>query len=432
VGFLNSLYPVGDMVRLTKALDPLSWRGSPNYRTGTGLDWSSWDAAVAAGAQTTLILSNLWHAQTGTAAGAAPPWSNWAAYARWVTATVHQVEGSGRQVDYWEIQNEPGGQSFYPPADWAASTVADFLQQFLVAYRAIKAADPDAKIIGPSLAAFADYPGEYDSHQPDLVTFLDFAASHNLQLAAVTWHEIDDSLGPNPRDSDNVPEIIEGHVAEARTLIADRPALGKPQIWVNEYGRPSDYEIPGWTLGDIAALEAAGVDWAGRTCWPEPVAGGPVVDDCAASTLDGLLAGNGSAPRANYWVYATYAQMTGELVAATSSNASISVLAARSDSNQHVVALIGRHVGCLPSVNLSCTGSDAVSVAPTGVTVGVRVPWKGPSAMVTLSVVLPSWAPEAAPTVVFRGSVPVADGLLALPLHSVAYGQVYLVTISRP
>jgi hypothetical protein len=229
-----------------------------------------------------------------------------------------------------------------------------------------------------------------------------------------------------------VPEIIEGHVAEARTLIADRPALGKPQIWVNEYGRPSDYEIPGWTLGDIAALEAAGVDRAGRSCWPDPVAGGPVVDDCAAANLDGLLAGNGSAPRADYWVYAAYAQLTGELVAATSSDTSISVLASRSDSNHHVVALIGRHDGCLPGVNSSCTGTDAVSVAPTGLTIGVRVPWKGPSAMVTLSVVLPSWAPVAAPTVVFRGSAPVTDGLLALPLQSVADGQVYLLTISRP
>lgn len=441
-GFLDSLYPVGNSVKLANALHPVMWRGSPTYNPTTRtLDWSSWDAAAATGAKTTMLLSNLWNGETTAGAGARTPWSDWGAYASWVTATVRKIESSGHRVDYWEIQNEPGAPGYYTAAGWATSTVADFLQQFLVAYRAIKAADRDAAIIGPSLSAFADYPGEFDRRQPDLVTFLNFAAANGLRLAAVTWHEIGESLGPQPRDSANLPEIIEDHVAEARALIAARPALGHPQVWVNEYGRPTNYEIPGWTLGDLAALEAAGVDRSGRSCWPEVVPGSPPFDDCSAPTLDGLLADNGTVPRADYWVYATYTHLTGTVVATASSDATIPVVAART-SDARVVAMIGRDVGCLPAANEICAAAQAAGTAaaapvasanaPVPVSVGVRLPWAASTAKVAVSVIDPSWLPVTAPRQVVSGSRTVVGGLLDLSLPAVADGQVYLVSITRP
>lgn len=431
-GFLDSMYPVGNMVSLVRDLAPRSWRGSPTYVSATNtFDWSSWDSAVATGAQTTMLLSNLWKGETSNGTGARTPWSNWTSYGNWVTDTVRTIEASGHKVDFWEIQNEPGAPGYYSVADWDASTVADFLQQFQVAYAAIKSVDPNAQIIGPSLSDFADYPGEYNAQQPDLVTFLNFAASHGLVLAAVTWHEINDTLGPNPRDYNSLPESIEDHVAEARQLIAERPALGNPQVWINEYGRPSDYEVPGWTLGDLAALEAASVDRAGRTCWPEQVTGSPAYDDCAAPTLDGLLDTNGSTTRADYWVYATYARMTGQIVATQSSDATIAVLATVDRSAGRIVAMIGRDVGCLPGVNPSCTGTDAVAVPPVPVRIGVDVPWSISSANVTIALVPATWGPVLSPPTVFHGPVRVVDGLLVLSLPGLADGQVYLVTIAR-
>jgi len=432
-GFLNSLYPVGDMVALTRGLKMQSWRGAPGYQAATGtLDWSSWDVATATGAQTTMLLSNLWQSETTNGAGARTPWSNWTAYGAWVTATVRGIEASGHTVSYWEIQNEPGAPDYYSPTDWAASTVADYLKQFQVAYVAIKAADPKARIVGPSLSHFADYPGEYAAHEPDLVTFLDFAAQNHLELAAITLHEIDDGLGTQPRDYNSLPETIEDHVAEARRLIAARPALGRPQVWVNEYGRPSDYAIPGWTLGDIAALESASVDRAGRSCWPEQTGiGASAYNDCASPTLDGLLATDGTTPRADYWVYATYARMTGEIVATTSSDATISVLASANDAAGQVVAMIGRHVGCLPAVNMSCSGPEAVTVPPVPVAMGVAVPWDAAAATVTIAQVPPTWGPLMAPFPIFHGSVPITQGRLSLSLPEVADGDVYLVTIAR-
>jgi len=260
---------------------------------------------------------------------------------------------------------------------------------------------------------------------------LDFAASNGMQLAAIAWHEIDDDLGPQPGDFNRLPEMIEDHVAEARRLIAERPALGSPEVWINEYGRRLDYAIPGWSLGDVAALERASVDRAGRSCWTEQVPGTGPYDDCAAPTLDGLMALDGSTPRAGYWVYATYARMTGRVVATASSDAAVSVLATRDDASAHVVAMVGRDVSCLPGVNSSCTQPDAVTVAPVAVAVRVRVPWSQPAARVGISLVPPTWAPLAAPVPVFQGTLPVARGMVTMTLPAVADGEVYLITLGR-
>jgi hypothetical protein len=252
-----------------------------------------------------------------------------------------------------------------------------------------------------------------------------------MQLAAVTWHEIDNDLGVQPRDFNRLPEIIEDDVAEARRLIAERPALGNPEVWINEYGHPMDYAIPGWALGDIAAIERASVDRAGRTCWPEQVPGAAAYDDCATPTLDGLMALDGSTPRADYWVYATYARMTGQVVTTASSDAAVAVLATRDDASAHVVAMVGRDVSCLPGVNLSCTQADAITVRPVAVSVAVQVPWSGPAAQVSMALVSPTWAPVPAPTTIFQGLFPIAKGVVNLTLPAVADGEVYLLTLSR-
>lgn len=431
LGFLNSLYPIGNIAARLRQLEPYRWRGSPNYQPGkASFDWSSWDLAAAPGAPTTLLLSNLWQSETNTGSGAKTPWSNWDGYRRWVTATVRAIEASGHRVSYWEVQNEPASPTYFSPADWQASTPADYLEQFAVAYQAIKAADPSAAIVGPSLSHFADYPGQYNAHEIDLVTFLDFAASHGLRLAAVTWHEIDDSLGANPRDFNDQSQVIEDHLGEARRLIAERPALGHPQVWVNEYGRPADYALPGWTLGDIAALEHARVDQAGRSCWPEPDARGAMVDDCPSPTLDGLLELDGSTPRPNFWVYATYAHMTGDLTT-TSSDQTMAVLAGR-DAHGAVVAMVGRHASCLPGANLRCAQPAAALPPPVPVTVAVHL--TGPAtgrAVVTVARVAPGTGPLPQPAAVFSGPLPIAAGLVVVPLPMVADGEVDIVTVHR-
>lgn len=430
-GFLNSLYPKPAMIARTAALHPTSWRGSPTYQPdGHSYDWSSWDAALASGAPTIMLLSNLWSAETDFGQGARPPWSDWGAYARWVTDTVQRVRASGRRVSYWEVQNEPSAPSYFNASDRAAATAQDYLDQFLVAYRAITAADPTAKVIGPSLSHFADYPGQYDRHEPDLVSFLDFAASTDMHLAAIAWHEIDTDPGARPHDLDVRPEYIGDHVAEARRLIAERPALGSPEVWVTEYGHPTDYAVPGWALADIAALERSAVDRAGRTCWPELSPQGTTVNDCAAANLDGLLGNDGSTTRANYWVYDAYARMPGSIVAATSSDATIPVLAASDGSTRSIVVMLGRAVSCLGGVNPSCPEPPSTTPGPAQVTATVRIPWSGAGARLRVERIPANWGAVPAPTTVSDARAVVKAGTLTVALPPFADGDVYVLTIN--
>ena len=95
------------------------------------------------------------------------------------------------------------------------------------------AVDPSASVIGPSLAEWGDYPGQWNasSHQFDMVTFLDFAVANNIKLAAISWHEIADNLGPNPTENAVLPVNLADHVAEARAkLKADVTAFMKAAI----------------------------------------------------------------------------------------------------------------------------------------------------------------------------------------------------------
>ena len=100
--------------------------------------------------------------------------------------------------------------------------------------------------------------------------------------------------GPNPEENSLFPANIIDHVDEARRLIAALPALGNPQIFINEYGVPEVQHIPGWDVGYLSALTTAGVDSADRACWPST--------QCANPTLDSLLANNGVYTEPDYWV----------------------------------------------------------------------------------------------------------------------------------
>ena len=295
-GILNSAYPGGSNQADMTALDTTMFRGSPSYNANGTLNWSTWNVALATGAQTTLMLSSLWKNYNN---GTPPtPWSDWSAYTSWVTATVKTVVTSGEQVNYWEVYNEPGSNNgYYSSANFATVTPALLEQQFLMTYQAIMAADASAAIIGPSLQHWSDYPGEYTqagspAKQFDMVTFLDYANTNKLKLAAISWHEIDDTLGPNPSENTLLPANIEDHVAEARTLIANLANIGNPLIFINEYAMPELQPIPGWDVAYLSALTDAGVSYAGRACWSGA---------CSEPSLDSLLDSSGDSPEPSYW-----------------------------------------------------------------------------------------------------------------------------------
>ncbi|MGH9059313.1 MAG: hypothetical protein ACRDZY_07340, partial [Acidimicrobiales bacterium] len=351
--------------------------------------------------------------------------SDWTAYQQWVTATVQQVRASGRRVDNWEVYNEPGSDpSYYTPAGWATVTPALLLQQFLVTYQAIKAADPQANVIGPSLEHWTDYPGQYGSGDRsfDMTTFLDFAAANDLRLAAISWHEIDDNLGPNPADSTLSPQNIVDHVATARQLITARPALGNPKIVINEYGMPEVQLIPGWDVGYLAALTQANVDSAGRSCWGTP---------CNAPSLDAILGNDGVSTLPLYWVRAAYAAMTGTMVTTSTSDDHVTALGSY-DGTGTVRALVGRAVGCNQQSSCIATWPWSQLAPPATVQVTVRVPWTSGTAQVSMAGIngqapqMPLGAP--AQSVV---TLPVTNGAVNVTIPGFADGDAYSLTVTR-
>jgi hypothetical protein len=375
-GIGASLFPVGqDQARLN-LLGTTMYRGAPTYNPDGTLNWSTWNVAVSGGSQTTLILSNLWYGDFD--GDPVTPWSNWGNYAAWVTETAEQIVESGEQVNYWDPYNEPGGTGFYSAANFATVTPALLLEQFLVTYEAIKSVDPTAAIIGPSLAIYEDFPNEYgsDLQEPDMVTFLNYAAANHLQLAAVSWHEIDDSLGPNPSEDSLSPANLEDHVAEVRSLIAARPSLGNPQIFINEYGMPEVQLIPGWDVSYLAALTDAGVDSAGRACWGSA---------CTLPTLDGLLDPTGNTPQNDYWVRQAYAEMSGNMVRVTSDQDTVTGLASFNASTGQLSGLIGRAVGCTQDPWCASSWPSSTDATPTVVNITVTVPWTSGQVNISLS-----------------------------------------------
>jgi hypothetical protein len=379
-GIVHALFPVGNDQADMAALHTNMWRASPAYNPDGSLNWSSWNAAVAAGAQTTLILSDLWRGFNGGLP--ATPWSNWGAYTSWVTSTVNTIVSSGQQVNFWEVYNEPGGAGYYSGSDYATVTTPLLLQQFLVTYNAIKAADPSAAVIGPSLAQWEDYPGQYATSTtpdltPDMVTFLNFAAANNIQLAAISWHEIVDNLGPNPNENTLLPASLEDHVAEARALLAARPSLGNPQIFINEYAMGEVQEIPGWDVGYLSALTQAGVNKAGRSCWGSA---------CSTPTLDGLLGTDGVTPWNDYFVRQVYAAMSGSMLPTTSTSDFVTALGSYSATGGGTVTgLVGRAVGCAQEAWCLQTFPGSKLAPPTTVNMTVTVPWSSGTAQIVLT-----------------------------------------------
>ena len=426
-GLGASLFPYNnDQADLT-ALDTTMYRGSPSYNSNGTYNWSTWNVAVSGGAPTTLLLSNLWSAHFG--GNPATPWSNWSAYSAWVTATVKAVVNSGERVNYWEPYNEPGGQGYYSSANFKTVTPALLLQQFLVTYDAIKAADSKAAIVGPSLMVWEDYPNEYGSsvQQPDMVTFLNYAVANKLQLAAISWHEIDDSLGPNPSEDSLLPATIEDHVAEARALIAARPSLGNPQIFINEYEMPEVQLIPGWDVSYLSALTTAGVNSAALSCW-----GGACLDP----SLDGLLDSTGTAPQNDYWVRTAYAAMSGNMVGVTSNSDTVTGLASYNSSTGHLVGLVGRGAGCTQDSWCASSWPNSTDEAPISVNVTLTVPWTSGQADISMSDIPGQTlgdTPEPAAVTSTATVTPTGNGTgtFTISVPSFADGDAYAFTVTQ-
>lgn len=413
-------------------LGPTSWRVAILPKSDGRLDMSAFDAAKRyAPAAVTVVVSDAWYWASNNGCGvpsatcgARPPWRDYAAYSNWLQGYVHQIEASGRHPDYWEVQNEPDNATvpgnYYDVADAQTATVPDELEQFEIAYHAVKSADPRGKVMGPSLGMFRASP---TGRSLDMSTFLSYSDGHALRWDALSWHEITPGArGPQP------DATITADVATTRALLEDHPGLGSPAIAVTEYGDPSNRLLPGWIVGDVAAFEGSGVTWADRTCavtLTDPAAG----NECtrSPSTLDGLLLGDGL-PTAAYWTYRAYSTLAGRRVAVFSSSPTLSVIGTR-DPAGAVRVLIGRHETCTHAVNPDCD-DDAPLPNTLSLPMVVAVPWNGPAA-VTVDRIANVRGAVSGPVRVVTVTVDAPDRVLRLTIPGIGDGDAFVVT-ARP
>jgi hypothetical protein len=135
--------------------------------------------------------------------------------------------------------------------------------------------------------------------------------------------------------------------------------------------------LPGWIVGDMAALEDSGVAFAERTC-AVALSDPSGANECTRqpSTLDGLLLGDG-ATTAAYWTYASYASLVGRRIAVASPSPSLSILGVAMPDGG-VRLLVGRHATCTQPVNPDCPFALPLPT-PVSVPLTLAVPWAGPT-----------------------------------------------------
>ena len=92
--------------------------------------------------------------------------------------------GTKGAVRYWEVWNEPDLGKI-----WWRGTPAEYYRLYGAAAKAVKSADPSAKVGGPTLALV-------NQAQPYREGFLAYVRDHRLPLDMFTWHYYSDANDP--------------------------------------------------------------------------------------------------------------------------------------------------------------------------------------------------------------------------------------------
>jgi hypothetical protein len=355
--------------------------------------------------------------------GAATPWSNWTTFDQFTQSIVQMVEANGTTINWWDLINEPPAQTnqndvYFDARDSAALTPGDIEQWLLHAYDDVKAVDPNAQVVCPSFEQYNDYPGEAPPNDQllDFSTFLAFAAANNIDCSAFSWHEI--NFVGSQTDYNNQPQTLQDHVARFRALLQSYPQFASSKIFITEYapnialsGSQLYETMPGWNIGYIAAIEAAGVDQGTHTCVE--------INGCS-NLLDDLfvMTSSGAAPSDTYWPYWFYAQMNGSEVPVTSSQQQISGFATLNTTTRSLMMLLGRH---------DVEGKDGIS-ASESTTITVDVPWSTPSVTVSSQPFTDTGGANMEPAITTT-TVPVVNGVATITIPAFGSENGYGLTV---
>lgn len=205
---------------------------------------------------------------------------------------------AGWQIE-WDLWNEPDNAEFW------ARTQAQFFATWKHAYERVRAKDPNAVIVGPSIAYFVTQTNP--ARAGWLKAFLLYARNNNVLPNIVSWHEM-----VNPREIPDQVRMVRDFMAA--NGIADRP------IDVNEYQGPGAdlMQSPGNTIRFLSNLERTDLRYAIRACWNEDAAQTDgTTNGLVTGRLDNIMTTSPFQPRALWHVYQSYAAMSGNMALMT-------------------------------------------------------------------------------------------------------------------
>ncbi len=231
----SNLYGLSD-TDLNKTLDELASLGVKDIRiavpwifmqptSSQSYDWSALDRVVNAAADRDMGVLGVISATpiwAGTPLNGHP---NPASYADFASAVATRYQA---KISAYEIWNEPNGVTF-----WSPLSVKAYTNMLKAAYPAIKAADPNATVIGGVLGAVSNIPGVSTS----AVRFVKEMYADGAQgfFDALSFHPyhyvVPFSLGPSA-------EYPIEQVAAIRALMAANGDAAL-KLWATEYGLPT-------------------------------------------------------------------------------------------------------------------------------------------------------------------------------------------------
>ncbi|MFI5709346.1 hypothetical protein [Kribbella sp. NPDC051620] len=293
-----------------------------------------------------LLVSDLWGADTEQPSNTVYPCtngdcSNWVSF---IGKVVADVQASGLRVRY-DVYNEPDGTGFFPPG----VNTTQYFQMWDSAVREIRRLVPSAQITGPGVSNWnPNYLG----------TFLDHAKAAGTLPTTLDWH----FSGLPYQD-----------VQTARSLLSQRGISGI-DLSMNEYLH-SDEQHAGYQAWYLTQLAKSGISRASHAIWS---------DCCVGGTLDSTLVRDSSGtlrPTGQWWVYKSYADVSGQLVAVSNNGASTDAVAAKDEGARRVAVLLGDRTGNTGTTRVTLNGVSGLPwlAGAGGVQVTLqRIPDQGP------------------------------------------------------
>jgi glycosyl hydrolase family 39 (putative alpha-L-iduronidase) len=240
----------------------------------------------AIGAKFILLPHDLWGAD---AVCNVPRWpgdgGDWAEFTQFMGQVIDDAKANGMTGPdvQWDIWNEP---DLITPVQFWGRDQAQYLEMWKRAYQQIRAAIPEAIIVGPSTA------GQPSPDWNWFTTYLDYVKTNQVVPNYISWHQL-------------VPES-DPHIAKQLLdqMLAER-GISVQGYQVNEYGSNISEQQAGPSAWYLGRFERDGID-ALRANWGM---GGGLYEG-----MGDLVTGSNQ-PMASWWIYKRYADMTGVRVA---------------------------------------------------------------------------------------------------------------------